>query len=322
MNIQLSKLIEKVRVNVKIRTEIFASIQMKDMLENSAHRLKSTKWMKILKVCVAFIPPIVFGIFPIIFTIQQDAAAKAMREQDQQQADETNRRIIFKEYIDDMKELLLKENFNENIEQSLLYIRIQTLTVLRHLDSERKRDLILFLYENHLLTHDRHPRLDLVGADLNGLSLTKSPSQPCHLASLYLPGVSAANVVFEGCNLFNATFDYASMPNGRFQNCQIPYSSFTHTNLSRTQWLNNHLYGANFSGASLVRSTIKNGVFQAIDLTNVDLYQSEISERLLDPTRYGGITQNILMNTRYSNGSFSHINEENLLAHGQPDFMV
>ena len=300
---------------MKIRIDTLLSFKMKNIPEDAAtQQVKSSKWMKILQLSLAVIPPIVFGVFPIIFTIQQNASARAMREQDQQQADETNRRIIFKEYIDDMKELVLGEKFDENIERSLLYIRIQTLTVLRHLDPDRKRDLILFLYENRLLRNDLYPRIYLAGADLNGVSFTKSASQPCSLPSLYLPGVSAANIVFEGCNLVNATFSRVSIPNARFDSCQLAFSNFTHANASRTQWVNNHLYGVDFNGASLVRSTIKKGVFQAIDLTNVDLYQSEISERLLYPTRYGGIKENIIMNTRYSNGSFSIINQTNLMA--------
>ena len=292
------------------------------MVEKSSQAKASIRWMKVSQLFLAVIPPIIFGIFPIVFTMQQDASARAMREQDQRQADEINRRILFKEYIDDIKEILLNRNIDENLEKSLLYIRIQTLTVLRQLDPSRKRDLILFLYESRLLRHDQYPRIDLSGADLNGLALTKSFAHACHLPSLYLPGIYAENLILEGCYLESAIFDNASMGAARFDSCNLAYVKLSNTNLTRAQLWNNNMYSANLTGASLVQSSIRYGVFQSIDLTNADLYNSDIADSLINPLEYGGITANIVVNTRYPNGSFSIINEQDLIIDGQADLIV
>ncbi|CAF4197515.1 unnamed protein product, partial [Adineta steineri] len=55
------------------------------------NRKKLSKRLNIIKLLLAALPTVAFGVFTIVFTLQQDASAKATREQDQQQADETNR---------------------------------------------------------------------------------------------------------------------------------------------------------------------------------------------------------------------------------------
>ncbi len=113
--------------------------------------MKKNQYTNLCKLFLAALPTVVFGVFTIVFNLQQDALAKATREQDQQQADEINRRTIFKEYIDDITALLLDRDYDANINKTFLHIRVQTLTALQYLDVQRKRDIIVFLYENRLL---------------------------------------------------------------------------------------------------------------------------------------------------------------------------
>jgi hypothetical protein len=139
-------------------------------------QLKKIRCLNFCKLLFAASPTIVFGLFTIIFTLQQESSAKATREQNQRQEDETNRRIIFKEYIDDMTNLLLNRADNQTIDKTLRHIRVQTLTVLPNLDVNRKRNVIVFLYENQLLRSDVLPNVDLHGANLNGLRFWSSSS--------------------------------------------------------------------------------------------------------------------------------------------------
>ncbi|UJR07448.1 hypothetical protein I4U23_011734 [Adineta vaga] len=281
---------------------------------SSMKRLKkSSHHLNLLKILLAALPTIVFGVFTIVFTIQQNASARATREQDQRQADETNRRVIFKEYIDDMKELLLDENFKENSYKSLLHMRVQTLTALRNLDADRKHDIILFLYENHLIRHDKSPNIELHGADLTDVKFGKSSIEICDLTNISLPGISAQNIQFDGCLLTQARFNNALMSNAKFHSCQLAYVNFVKTNLTNAQFCDNQLYYANFTNALLTRTSIKGGVFQNVDLINTDLYKSDINDQLLYPLTNGGVMPNRFCNMRFPNGSFSKISNRNLV---------
>ena len=271
---------------------------------------------------MAALPTIVFGVFTVIFTLQQDASSRAMREQDQRQADEINRRTMFKDYIDDVRALLLDEDLEYNIEKSLLQIRVQTLTVLKNLDPNRKRDVILFLYENRLLLNGQPPTVDLHGADLNGIKFIKSSTEVCTLPRLYLPGVSAENIVFDGCRLDVAVFDDASMVGATFHSCNLERAHFHHANLRKANFDSNQLHRANFTGAHLVQSSIRGGVFHGVDLTNTDLFQTDIREQLLYSSAVSGLNSNLLVNIRYPNGSFGNIDTQDLIVGGHAQSQV
>ncbi|CAF1659456.1 unnamed protein product [Rotaria magnacalcarata] len=280
---------------------------------------KPIKCMNIFKLALAALPTIVFGVFTIVSTLQQDAAARAARDQGQRQADETNRRILFKEYMDDMRDLLLNENFEQNINKSLLQIRVQTLTVLRNLDPIRKRDVFLFLYESRLIRHDITPRIDIRGADFSGIKLVQSSTQVCDLPFLYLPGVIAENAIFDGCTLTFAVFESASMVGSKFLLNDIALTNFQNTNLNKATFRDNQMYEAKFTGADISQSFIGDGVYQNVDFTNVDLYQSVIGNSLLNPPPFIGLKPVILLNTRLPDGTFSIIDSQNLLMHGRAE---
>ena len=280
-------------------------------------RLKRNDCFKCTKIILAGLPTIVFGFFTLIFTIQQDSAARATREQDQRNSDELTRRTIFKEYIDDMKGLLLHENFQQRLNQSLLQIRVQTLTVLKVLDSNRKRDIVRFLYENRLIRYDLAPTIDLRGADLNGMKFIKSATESCDFAFLFLPGIYGEKMFFDGCSLLGAIFTGASMAGAQFHSSNMISVSLSMANLTHSVFEGCHLYRSNFSSALLSHSSIINGFFQKVDLTNADLYESNIAERLLFPPETNRLAINRILNTRFPNGSFSEIDKRNVIQNDQ-----
>ncbi|CAF0850739.1 unnamed protein product [Adineta steineri] len=280
-------------------------------------RKKLSKRLNIIKLLLAALPTVAFGVFTIVFTLQQDASAKATREQDQQQADETNRRLIFKEYIDDMTDLLLSKRYDTNINESLLHIRVQTLTVLRNLDGARKSDVIRFLYESHLIHSNQPIKVHLNGSDLTGLKFIKSSAESCDLTDIYLPGVYGENILFEGCLLDRAVFDHAEMCGTVFQSCSLVNSTFLETNLTKAHFQDNQLFAAKFNGALLSHSSIKGGVLQGMDFTNADLYQSDIDHEVFYPLAHGGLIANIFINARHPNGSFFAIDTNDLIVDGQ-----
>ena len=280
-------------------------------------RFKKIRCLNLCKLLFAALPTIVFGVFTIIFTLQQDSSAKATREQDQRQEDETNRRTIFKEYIDDMTNLLLNRADNLTINKTLRHIRVQTLTVLQNLDANRRRDVIVFLYENQLLRSDVLPHVDLHGANLNGLRFWSSSSVACLLPYLYLPGTYAEKIIFDHCSLMGAVFDNASMSSAKFIGCPLRNARFVNTDLTEAQFQGNYVYLADFSGSYLTQSSITGGTFREVDLTNADLYQSDISNELLHPFAFSILRAHTFLNTRYPNGSFSYMNRQNFIGNDE-----
>ena len=108
------------------------------------------------------------------------------------------------DYIDIISERLLNPQFNRSNYEHLQTIRVKTLTALRHLDRDYKKEIIIFLYENNLIrsTLSEEKRLNLDGADLsNGVEFRRSITNRCILNYLYLPGVFASNIIFDGCEL-------------------------------------------------------------------------------------------------------------------------
>jgi uncharacterized protein YjbI with pentapeptide repeats len=71
-----------------------------------------------------------------------------------------------------MGQLLTKEGLRSSEEGSDVRVlaRSQTLTVLQGLGPDRKRSLLRFLYESHLIDND-NPIVRLAGADLRGADL-------------------------------------------------------------------------------------------------------------------------------------------------------
>lgn len=86
----------------------------------------------------------------------------------------------------------------------------------------------------------------------------KSSAEWYSFPFLYLPGIYAENMVFGGSILTDAIFENASMAG----------SKFLSSNLART---------------------IEDDIFQNVDLTNVDLYQSNIGNHLLYHLSCGGL---------------------------------
>lgn len=122
------------------------------------------------KLTISAMIPCVLGIFTIIFTLQQRDLSNRQRQQDRWQQLDSQREELFNSYINDISKFLMQESNNHSTINSngLIYIRTKTLTILRTLDSERKKYIVLFLYVNGLI-HDHG--LDLRDADLNNVQL-------------------------------------------------------------------------------------------------------------------------------------------------------
>ena len=273
-----------------------------------------------MKMILAALPSIVFGLFTILFTLQQQRESQKNREQDQKQADERSIRASYENYISDVSALLLDRKFNRSNSDHLLHIRVKTLSVLRHVDAQRKRDILLFLYESRLIRKDmpQDTRLNLRGADLSDVQFIGTPDANWELHHLYLPGVRAANIVFRWCRLDYAVFDGAFMSNAVFHYSSIAYLSLHRVHAPDLQMSEIFFFKNDIRDAFLHRFHL-NGAFlvlDTVDLSNSDLLdlvnpQPELIDRniLLVP-------KVILQNTRLPDGSFGPINHSDLVVDG------
>jgi hypothetical protein len=146
-------------------------------------------------------------------------AQAAQREREleiENQRAETDRQIAaqgrqddrLQAYIDQIGQLLLDKDRpllrsatvgevrpETNVDEVRTLARAQTLTVLPRLDGERKRSVLQFLYESHLIIKG-HVVVPLRGADLRGASLDAANLSAAHLSTTDLMEASldAANL--------------------------------------------------------------------------------------------------------------------------------
>ncbi len=288
---------------------------------HDSKKLRRSSWMRLL---ISTLPSIIFGVFTVVFTLQQNSSSRATREQDQRYADAQSKRAIFDNYIDIISERLLNPQFNRSDYEHLQTIRVKTLTTLRHLDRNYKKEIILFLYENNLIrsTLPIEKRLDLDGADLSdGIQFRRSITNRCILNHLYLSGVFASNILFDGCELEQSIFDRSILSQSQFINCSLENSSFIESFLHQTNFHNTDLDRTNFTGAILTETTFFNGIFQQVDLTNADLFQSNLTDKQLQ-IFFNTTKKNILFNTCFPNGSFSYIDSKQLVKNGGAELQV
>jgi len=274
-------------------------------------------WMKLI---LGVIPSLVFGVFTVVFTLQQNAFSQATRQLEQQQEIQQRRQSVFDNCIDVISDLLVSPHFNRTDIRHLRPIREKVLTTLRQIDVRQKRDIIFFLYTNELIQTDipLEYRLDLRGADLNNVQFIKSSTIRCDFIDLSLRGVLASNIVFSGCNLQSADFGESMMDGSLFHDCLMGFTRFVNANLTQATFDKNGLFIANLAGASMVQSTFisYNTRLQTINFTNTNLFKSNITNEDLfgiDPDI--GISTNIILNTRLPNGSF-FIDASQLLING------
>jgi len=92
--------------------------------------------------------------------------------QDLSIANNKQRDLVFNNYIRDLINVLLNNNYVLNRAMLNSIIRPVTLTILRQLDPSRKVLLIKFLYESKMIrTNHEEIRVNLTDADLNGIKL-------------------------------------------------------------------------------------------------------------------------------------------------------
>ena len=281
----------------------------------STNRSRTKDWCKII---LSGLVPFVLGVFTIVFSLQQQSLSTKQNELDRWNQLDGQQQTIFNAYINDISNLLLQiSDTNKTREKKiLLYVKTKTLTALRNLNSERKKYILLFLYESGFL---QDSSLQLTGADFNDVQLIG----PYKLDRLYLPNVFWANALFIDCTLNRAIFDQSHMINARFINSSVERASFRETLMNNVHFVRTSVFNVNFTGASLVQGNfLEANIVQTIDFTNADLLNAHLTHNQFNGIRIS-IQPNKFDNARLPNGSFGPVNStKNLIKNGDAEMQV
>ncbi|CAF1428622.1 unnamed protein product [Didymodactylos carnosus] len=276
--------------------------------EHSASFLKLTKLL-----CSALIP-IMIAVFTIVVTLQERDLANRQRDYDERQADNEQQEDIFKIYIQDISKVLQTQPDNRGIStQNLLFIRTQTLTALRKLDSKRRTYVFLFLYESKLIQSPT--KLDLTGADFTNIhcdGITKNT-----LKDLHLPGVDLSHSCFINCYIDGTNFADSIMLDIKFTNSVIILTTFKSCLMDRADFRNGKMFYNTFNSASLAYSDFSNIIdIKENNFTNVNLTGTKVTYKNLL------YENNTFHNSIMPNGTYGPIQQKNLVVNGDAETNV
>ncbi|CAF3014548.1 unnamed protein product [Rotaria socialis] len=282
---------------------------------------KDRVWLKLL---LSALIPLMIGIFTVVTTIQQQKMSSLQREQDKndalllrEQSDNQtahrHKETIYATYLDDVTKLLMSNNETKR----LVYIRAKTLIILQQLDSERRKDVLLFLYESELIYH--HPLttittlLKVNNADFNGIHFERTEKVECTFKFLYLHHVYLSNASFIGCYIDYSNFSHSLMYNTGFSKALLFRTSFRFASLDRANFNQAKLFLTDFSGASLVGCNFRDAYWtnQSVTLTSANLTGAILSNQQLQ--------RSILTNALLPNGTWGPIRRTSLVVNGDAE---
>ncbi|CAF1148014.1 unnamed protein product [Didymodactylos carnosus] len=251
---------------LSVKQSVSITSSPKNKLKYSFCSITLEKWLKIVS---SLLVPLMIGIFTIVLTIHQNHSsnqnrlndleiANRQREQDQQQADESQKEQIYAAYIKDMSELFMKTDLNvvysesnESILDVLRFLavtRARTVSTIRQIDIKRKQYLIHMLYESGVINNLKRA-IDLSGADLSHIDLSSSSA-------------SLKWIVIRNVNLTNASFVNVDLRNANFSGSILDEADFLDASLKGTDFTGCELRQTDFTGAN-----VKEAIFNNVNLT-------------------------------------------------------
>lgn len=181
-------------------------------------------------------------------------------------------------YIDNIQDLLLNHNLlgsKQNDDVAIL-AQARTLIALQGLDPERKRHLLILLYEDELIgfddiSHNLHvPIIKLNNAKILSPNLNE--------ALFY--GANLSNVDLSNVNLQGADLSNTNLNNVKLQNAELTDVIFFQASL-----VGAHLNNADLTGAVLIGANLSNtNLTGAKNLTQAELNRVNLCTNAILPT--------------------------------------
>jgi hypothetical protein len=157
------------------------------------------------------------------------------------------REAALQNYFEAVGELLIEKPLRRSSPGDNLstVVRAQTLSVLEGLDPDRKRILLLFLYESGLIHKDK-PVVSLAVANLSRANLSR--------ANLSRANLSGANL--GGANLRGANLSQARLNEVDLSGAYLYQADLSEADLIRSVLIEANLSGANLRGSNLYGSNL------------------------------------------------------------------
>lgn len=134
----------------------------------------------------------------------------------------------------------------------MLYIRTKTLTALRKLDHERKKQILLFLKESSLLSEDDQSVLN--GAHFNGMIIEHND---CIFRHVIFSGIDFQNVSLIHCMFNNVTFRRVNFHRSISRNSMFFRTYFIECHLDNVDFQDSVISESNFEHTSLAYADLR-----------------------------------------------------------------
>lgn len=232
------------------------------------HQKSLWDWLSLLIV------PVSLAVATLVFTAQQNE--RLLEIEDQRAQDDT-----LQAYLDKMSELILSDKdggiYNpekqpgeyghpEAVRLQML-ARSRTKAALTTVDGDKKRVIIVFLYENELINRSDSlvsmTGAPLYNADLHDTNFVEINLEGANLGSADFSGAIIPKAIFSGTDLRDADFKGAFLPGADFSSVNPAHSAMYLKGADLTD--------ANFTGANLTAANLTNADLTRANLTDADL---------------------------------------------------
>jgi len=160
-------------------------------------------------------------------------------------------------YFDRMTMLLLEKELRDQAKDSEVssLAEVRTLTVLRRMNGERKRNILHFLYESGLIMATKQI-VNLHRADLTQLSLVQTNLEQANLAGANFTGANLSGNVLAGAILEQSNLTQVNLTGADLTGANLTAAKLTQTDLTRANLTEADLTQANLKGAKLTDTTL------------------------------------------------------------------
>lgn len=201
------------------------------------------------------------------------------------------RETALQSYFDTMTELLLEhdssspepEHTNNPRGKKLRSIaRIRTLSILRGLGEQRKRQVLQFLYESELIFPP--DSTDLEDADSGGLHLNFVNLKHADLDEAHLAQVFLARAVMNETSLQHANLEGAEMESAKLVQSDLRWANLKTANLSLADLRNANLQNSDLRGTILSDAILREAYLVEADLRGAALRGADFRDATLSRT--------------------------------------
>jgi uncharacterized protein YjbI with pentapeptide repeats len=212
-------------------------------------------------------------------------AAEKRAQTERDIALDNQREVALQAYIDKISELLTEEQLlrSQPEDEVRTIARVRTLSVLPRLDGERKRYLLLFLFEAGLIDKG-HQIINVNDADFSEANLSKihlHRTQWFRENSRGMKGTRIIEADLTGVNLRNANLNGADLSHvklgAEFEvDLELSIVNGIITDLSEAQLVKADLWLAVLGGADLSRANLSEAILSGAYLQSANLYKANL----------------------------------------------